>query len=70
MDTDGSVLPSIENVTSPLGVKVPEPAVTVAVNVTEPPTFEGFAEEASVVVEPGGFTRWINVVNTAARSER
>ena len=42
--------PSTVNVTVPVGVPPPELAVTVAVNVTESPTEEGFALDASAVV--------------------
>src|SRR5690242_10519715 len=41
------VLPPL-NVTLPVGV--PEPDVTVAVNVTDCPTLEGFCDEPSVVL--------------------
>ena len=42
--------PSIENVTVPVGVPVPEPGATIAVNVTFWPIFAGFDEDERLVV--------------------
>ena len=49
------VLPSV-NVTVPVAVV----GVTVAVNVTEAPNADGFADEASVTVVLALFTTWIS----------
>ena len=43
------VAPSL-NVTVPVGVPVPELGATVAVNITDCPTVDGFAEEIRVVM--------------------
>jgi hypothetical protein len=51
-------LPLSRNVTDPVGVPIPEVGATVAVNVTDAPTVEGFAEELSVT--------WLAVVPTVA----
>ena len=43
-------MPSMVKVMVPVGVPPPELAATVAVKVTESPTFDGFALDASAVV--------------------
>ena len=58
-----SVVPPSLNVTVPLGaVPAPEPGavtVTVAVKLTDWPTTEGLADEASVVVVGAWLTVWV-----------
>jgi len=50
------------NVTVPVGVPLPgATALTVAVNVTDWPTVEGLAEEATVVEVLAWFTTWVTV---------
>ena len=46
-------------VTSPLGVPLPETGATVAVKVTEAPTFDGLALEARTVVVATWLTVWL-----------
>ena len=54
-------VPSIVNVTVPVGVPVPgETALTVAVNVTVWPETEGLAEETTVVALLALLTVWVN----------
>jgi hypothetical protein len=49
------------NVTAPVGV--PLLAVTVAVNLTDAPDFEGFNEETIAVVVEARFTVWANTAD-------
>jgi hypothetical protein len=56
-------LPSTLNVTDPVGV--PDPDVTVAVNVTDCPAFDGFGLDDSAVVVPAA-TVWVTVFDVLA----
>jgi hypothetical protein len=53
------------NVTEPLGAALPL-LVIVAVKVTAWPTLAGFTEDATVAVEAGGLTTWLNTADVAA----
>ena len=55
-------MPSIVNVTVPLGVPAPgATAATVAVNVTDCPNTEGLAEEVTTVVVLALLTVWVRL---------
>ena len=68
MVTGDCGVPSIVNVTVPVGVPAPgATAATVAVNVTDWPDTEGLTEDATVVVVSALLTVWVTLEEVLVR---